>query len=121
MNRTIADEQAAKKKEGKASLALVPESAIEGIARAMMMGADKHGLHDWRKGFPYTERLSSALRHIFDFLEGVEADPESGLCPLDHAMTQIAMVREYVITHPECDDRYRPARDLAQIIEGLSK
>lgn len=104
--RSIDDELAAKRKEKKPPLALVPGSAVEGIASVVWFGVQKHGRDDWRKGFPWTERLSSALRHITAFVEGDDWDVESGLCHLDHAMCQLAMVREYMVTHPECDDRY---------------
>ena len=107
MIRTIDDELAAKKKEAKPPLALVPASAIEAIARGVEYGIQKHGRDDWRKGFPWTERLSSAMRHITDFIEGEDLDTGgSGVCSLDLAMTQLAFVKEYTITHPECDDRY---------------
>ena len=104
--RSIDDELAAKKKEAKPPLGLVPASAIEAIAWAMEYGARKHGRDDWRKGFPFTERLNSALRHIFSYLEGEDIDPESGVPNLDLAMTQLVFVKEYTVTHPECDDRY---------------
>lgn len=107
--RTIDDELRAKRAEQKPPLALIPASALEGIASVIEFGANKHGLHDWRKGFPWLERLSSAQRHIQAFIEGNDLDDEeggSGLCHLDHAMCQLAFVREYMVTHPECDDRY---------------
>ena len=110
---SIDEELAAKRKEGKAPLGLVPLAAIENIARVMEWGATKpaHTMHGWRKGLPYMERLDSALRHIHAFIEGEDNDDESGLCHLAHAMTQLSFVLEYMQTHPECDDRYKGAID----------
>jgi len=104
--RTIDDELAAKRAEGKPRLDLVPYSVIEAMARQMEYGATKHGLHDWRKGLPWSERAGSILRHFYAWLEGEDIDPESGRPHLDAVFTQVGMLIEYRETHPEMDDRW---------------
>ena len=106
--RTIEDEIAAKRGENKPRVSLVPSSLIYAVARQMEYGAGKHGLHDWKKGLPWTERIDSALRHLLDFKERRwknDIDPDSRLKVLWGAATQIAMLIEYETTHPELDDR----------------
>lgn len=106
--RTIEDELAAKRAENKPRLDLVPYRIIEAIARQMEYGAVKHGLHDWRKGLPWTERYASILRHMFAWGRGENIDPESKRPHLEAAATQLAMLMEYVATCPELDDRWKP-------------
>jgi hypothetical protein len=92
--------------EQKPPIHMIPASALEGMAQVLEFGGDKYTKEGWRGGKPWTERLDSALRHIIAFNEGDDLDDESGLCHLDHAMCQLAFIREYMVTHPECDDRY---------------
>jgi hypothetical protein len=105
--RTIDDELAAKRAEGKPRLDLVPYSIIEAIARQLEYGAAKHGLHDWRKGLPWTYRYASILRHLFAWGQGEDIDPESKRPHLDAAATQLGILIEYRNTHPELDDRWK--------------
>ena len=121
MTRTIDDELRAKRAEGKPPLALIPRSAMDAVAWGIVAGMKKHGRDDWRKGFPFTERLSSAMRHVTDFLEDEDTDKETGVCHLYLAMTQIAFVVEYMTTHPECDDRYATLRRQEDRDEELRK
>ena len=105
--RTIKDEIAAKIAENKPPLDMVPPSLIIDIAWVLAHGAIKYGKNDWRRGFPYTERYASALRHLLAWRQGEENDPESNLPHLHHTICQLAMISEYTRTHPECDDRER--------------
>ena len=108
MARTIDDEIAAKKAEGKPPVQMVPKSAIYAIANQMEYGAEKHGRDDWKKGLPWSQRIGSIMRHLLEFASGIDIDPESGRPHLDGVLTQAAMLKEYTRTHPELDDRPKP-------------
>jgi hypothetical protein len=49
---------------------LLPVTAIEALAKHFQKGAKKYGDNNWRKGFPMSALLDSALRHTFKALRG---------------------------------------------------
>ena len=49
---------------------LLPAHAIYRLARVYQKGAAKYGDDNWRKGQPVRRTLDSALRHLFEFMEG---------------------------------------------------
>jgi len=74
-----------KTKEGKLRYALVPITAWKEVVKVFMFGAEKHEPFGW-KGVPdaRTHYYEAAMRHLTDWYEGQEEDPESGLHPLAH-------------------------------------
>ena len=72
--------------QGKPPLGMIPAAAMQAEAQVLAFGAEKYGRDNWRKGITYTRLADAALRHIFAFLEGEDADPESGLPHLAHAL-----------------------------------
>jgi Domain of unknown function (DUF5664) len=98
--------------KGKPKLSSVPSSLDIAVAKVIFKssteGGGKYPMHNWRKGLPWTGVADSALRHIRDFLDGKDLDKESGLHTLYHATTNLAFLIEYLETHPEMDDRYKP-------------
>lgn len=92
---------------GKPRISLIPKSAIWGCAAALTFGASKYGTHNFRKGIEYLRLADAAMRHITQYINGEDNDPESGLSHLDHAMASLAMLKEMTVSHPELDDRYK--------------
>lgn len=93
--------------EGKAPLAYLPWAAIDLMAQVQAFGHRKYGdFYNYRKGLEVGRNLSSAIRHIRDFMEGHEVDPESGLNPLGHAMVRIAFVLQNLADGKAIDDRF---------------
>lgn len=93
---------------GKAPLATVPRAAIDEIAHVQAYGHEKYGdFHNYRKGMEVTRNLSCALRHIRDYLNGNDADEESGRHPLGHAITRLAFVLQNIHDGTAIDDRFR--------------
>lgn len=103
--------------EGKQRLELVPTSTIEGIASILTYGANKYTVKDdqgniivkgdnnWRNGLSWMSVLASMKRHIAKLENGEDFDDESGLMHIDHALTNLAFIKEYYKIHPELDDR----------------
>jgi len=77
----------------KPDLSLLPGPALRLVAIAMKTGADKYGRDDWRRpDLDLQGHASKAIRHIYEWLEGRDADPESGVDPLAHAAADLLFV-----------------------------
>ena len=77
-----------KKYDGdKAKLYLLPPKSILEVGKVLTYGAEKYDAENWRKVDDLQNRYTSAaLRHIFAHIDGEDADEETGLSHLAHAM-----------------------------------
>ena len=79
---------------------------VELLSRVRMFGAKKYARNNFKiSGFKYTRSCAAALRHIFQFLNGEDLDPESGLSHLGHAVASLEHCIYDIKNHPENDDR----------------
>lgn len=84
-----------KKYDGdKPDLSLVPRAAIEGMARAFMVGEKKYGRYNFCKGMASHRFIAAAMRHIVAWQDGESLDAETGNHHLWHALASIAMLLE---------------------------
>jgi hypothetical protein len=88
-------------------MSLLDRKALESIAEVLAFGAEKYAAHNWRAGFNHTRLSDAALRHIFAWIDGEDADPESGLSHIAHAQCCLMFLQRLIIEKPERDDRYR--------------
>lgn len=98
----------------KPNLALVPSSAVIGMALAFQNGAIKYGPFNWReKGKPvqYMTYLSADLRHTYEFIDGEDVARDSLLSHLAHKMAGIAVLYDAIACGNAIDDR--PNRGVA--------
>lgn len=93
---------------GKPPLSMLPRRPLEQISYVIEYGAKKYCQHGWRKGRVFSRDADAALRHIFQWNEGEDLDPESGLPHLAHAACDLLFLLESIVTHPEFDNRYKP-------------
>lgn len=94
--------------DGKEPLAMLPWAAIDELSRVQMYGHGKYkDFNNYRKGMEVTRNLSCAIRHIRDYINGIDADHESGLNPLAHAMCRLAFVLQNLHDNTAIDDRYK--------------
>lgn len=56
--------------EGKGRFDLLPVEAIVALAKRFEYGAKLHGANNWRLGIPNSSLYDSALRHLFQALNG---------------------------------------------------
>jgi hypothetical protein len=94
---------------GKAPIHLIPAECIMAVARVLGFGAEKYGENNWRHDVGNTSfgrTYSSAQRHLNAFWAGEDNDPESGLPHLDHAITQLMILKIQTLEGPEQDDRF---------------
>ncbi len=100
-------QKAATYDEGKAPLATLPWAAVDAMAFVQAYGHKKYGdFYNYRKGMEVTRNLSCAIRHLRDYLNGIDLDSESGQSHLAHAMTRVAFVIQNIHDGKAIDDRY---------------
>ncbi len=93
--------------ENKAPLAYVPWAAIDEMALVQAYGHKKYkDYNNYRKGMEVGRNLSCALRHIRDYMDGIDVDSESGRSHLAHAMCRLAFVLQNLKDGTAIDDRY---------------
>ena len=80
---------------GKPEFRLIPQVALEEVAKVMSYGAKKYAPDNWRKVPTGHDRyMDAALRHINAHLRGDVGDEESGLPHLAHAVCSLMMAME---------------------------
>ena len=92
---------------GKADLSLLPLVALEQMARAFMYGEAKYARYNYCKGFDTHRLIGAALRHINQWQNGEDLDPESGASHLGHALASIAMLLHIMELGTARDTRYK--------------
>lgn len=101
----------AKFDSGKSPIHLVPTKCVTDAARVFGFGAAKYGENNWRhdlNNMPFSRHYGSIMRHLLAWHSGEDIDPESGLPHLDHALTQIMILKTTAdfADKDEVDDRY---------------
>jgi hypothetical protein len=84
---------------------LIPPSAEKALAEILTFGARKYEDRDWEQGITWGRVYGAARRHLNDWWNGEDNDPESGLSHLKHALCNLAFLIEFFETHQELDDR----------------
>jgi len=51
---------------------LLPPQTIKALAIHFEKGAEKYGDRNWEKGLPVSRFMSSAVRHVFQFIQGLD-------------------------------------------------
>lgn len=89
---------------------LVPVSAVKALANVLTLGAAKYGDRNWEAGIEWSRCYGATLRHLLAWWDGEDRDQESGLSHLDHALAEVAFLREFEETHRELDNRPNRSR-----------
>jgi hypothetical protein len=98
---------------------LVPPEGILGAAAAFGYGAGKYGSWNWAKGLAWLRLYGACLRHLFAWVGGERADPESGLSHLDHALASLMMLKAHEVRGLGMDDRpAAPAQKLVEVSQS---
>ena len=100
--------QALKFSAGKPPFTLIPIEGMEAEALAFDYGRHKYAA--WNHTLPgsQTALADAAARHIWEWVTGVDVDPESGVHVLGHARACLSMLLTRIRLHPEWDDRRTP-------------
>jgi hypothetical protein len=86
----------------------------------MLEGASKYGRTNWREGgVKWTVYYDAAMRHLQAAFEGEEADPDSGLPHLAHAMACLVILIDAEMTGHLVDDRQYGGANYRAYVEKL--
>ena len=93
--------------EGKIPLELVPASLNFAVGEVFAYGQKKYARRNWEKGMSWEAVMGCLERHYMKFKSPhySDIDDESQLHHLKHVAANVAMLIEYLETHPELDDR----------------
>jgi Domain of unknown function (DUF5664) len=96
-----------KNDKGKPPLALIPPAALRETAKAFMGRDSNIELWNYKYGIEVTRTVSGAMRHISDFMDGVDIDAGSGAHSLGCAIANLSMCLDTLTHYPELDNRFK--------------
>lgn len=100
----------------KPPLHLIPPAAEILEAVVMGLGANKYGAYNWRSSAVCaTVYIAAARRHLAQWLDGQNDDPESGVSHLAHARACLGILLDAMATGNVVDDR-PPAGAASELI-----
>lgn len=90
----------------KVSMHVVPAAVLSELGVAMTEGARKYGSYNYRAaGIRGSVYYDAALRHLFQWWEGEDIDPDSGLNHISKALATLVVLRDGMLTNTWTDDR----------------
>ena len=90
----------------KAPLSCVPASVLLETGTAMLEGASKYGRHNYRAvGVRASVYYDATMRHMMQWWEGEDIDPDSGLSHVTKAIASLVVLRDAMIQQKLTDDR----------------
>ncbi len=96
---------------GKPPLATLPWKALRKVSQVQAYGHKKYGdFYNYKKGMEATRQLGCAIRHIADYMDGIDLDKESGQSHLAHAACRILFALENESDGKLVDDRFKPKK-----------
>ena len=106
--------------ERKPPLDLIPPAAEVFECLVLALGAKKYGAFNWRKSnVKASVYVAAARRHILQWLDGEDNDPESGVSHLAHARACLGILLDAMATGHLVDDR-PPCGAAAELIERFT-
>jgi len=85
---------------------LIPYDALQEVAKVLGYGAKKYTPGNWTKGIKLSRLIGSAERHLGEFKEGRDIDPESSVNHIAHAACNMLFILWMQTHRPDMDDRY---------------
>ena len=85
---------------------LIPQRPLWLLAELYGQGAKKYSENNWRGGYKWSLSFAAAQRHLNKFWDGENVDKETGVPHPINATFHCLALTEYIVTHPEKDDRY---------------
>jgi hypothetical protein len=96
----------------KAPMSTVPATVLAEIGVAMLEGASKYGRHNYRVvGVRGSVYYDGTMRHLMDWWEGQDLDPDSGMSHITKAITSLVVLRDAMIQGKFTDDRPPRSRE----------
>lgn len=90
----------------KAPMSTVSAPVMAEVGVAMLEGALKYGRHNYRAvGVRASVYYDATMRHLMDWWEGQDIDPDSGMSHITKAITSLVVLRDSMIQGNWSDDR----------------
>lgn len=90
----------------KVPVSTIPGPVLMEIGLGLMEGALKYGRHNYRvAGVRASVYIDATSRHLFDWWEGTDIDPDSGLSHVTKAIASLVVLRDAMIQGKLNDDR----------------
>lgn len=84
----------------------VPATVLSEVGIALLEGARKYGRHNYRiASVRASVYYDAAFRHLTDWWEGTDTDPDSGLSHITKAIAGLVVLRDAMIQSKWVDDR----------------
>lgn len=99
------EEQGKKFDSEKPRMALLPHESLEEIAKVLTFGSKKYGKNNWKGGLSYERLISASMRHIGQFNNGEDKDPETGISHVAHAACNLLFLIWMEKNRQDLDDR----------------
>lgn len=90
---------------GKLKMSLLPRYANNELAKIITRGSEKYLPRNWENGMAWTTVLDSLKRHLLEFENCKDYDPETQCLHIAHVMCNAAFLTEYYKIYPQGDDR----------------
>lgn len=104
----------------KATLSVFPLQVLMEASLGMLEGACKYGRHNYRDaGIRGSVYFDAVCRHIFDWWEGTDIDPDSNIHHISKAISCLAVLRDAIMRGNFNDDR--PPRTKEGWIQELNQ
>lgn len=78
---------------------LISQEGLRRLAETYAEGAKKYSAWNWRQGFPWSDVMNHALRHLSLWLDGDTSEDH-----LAHATWNLVTLMDFERTHPELND-----------------
>lgn len=90
----------------KVPFSVIPAQVVAEVGLGLLEGARKYGRHNYRTvGIRASVYYDAALRHLTQWWEGQDVDPDSGLNHVSKAITTLVVLRDAMINGKMQDDR----------------
>jgi hypothetical protein len=90
----------------KIPLSTISAPVLAEVGIAMLEGARKYGRHNYRvASVRASVYYDAAFRHLTDWWEGTDIDPDSGLSHITKAIAGLVVIRDAMIQDKFVDDR----------------
>jgi len=103
--RAIEELEGVKFDQGKDPWHLAPIDAFRAIIKVLAFGAKKYAPRNWEKGMDWSRPYGALQRHLNDWWEGQDKDPETRMSHLWHAGCCVCFLIAYEIRGIGKDDR----------------
>lgn len=89
----------------KPDLSLLPKEPLWEIATVLTKGANKYGRYNWMEGIEISRLLAASMRHITQFNDGEDRDPELQTVHLANACCNLMFAMWMLQHRPDLDNR----------------